>query len=183
MRVSILTKWTITLISLLFPSLVFSADLSVPEYIQVQSINGEKMPTSFIMMDRTYPLPLGSVTLSVRYKDMIESDWDDSHDFVSSDWQEVSFNVTSEEGNYQLQSARPSSMKQAEKFALNPSFSVLSQGEDVTTKAVGSSGSEPPKPTTDSDQQRALQMLEFWWQQADEQTQAEFLQHINQQPK
>lgn len=167
---------------LLLQGALQAATLQLPEHIQVISVNGEKQGFNLFMTTSEVELPAGIVALKVRYKDLIESDFDDSHETVRSEDQALYFKVSSEASAlYQITSARPDTPDAAHQFAKKPNFSILYQGTEVPLLEPQYRALEPELSATDAAEKasKAGKMLHFWWQQADKQTRSEFLKKVS----
>lgn len=169
-----------------------AANLSVPEHLQVVTINGEEQQWYLLMDKEDYQLKQGINSISVRYRDLIESDYDDTHQTVTSE--PVSLTFSAEQGQtYTLTAPRPENEADAQAFAKKPQITITQQDQQVAllkpiytavAQAAPTTATEHPvKPATDpsaADQAQtpAGQMLRYWWQQADPATRQAFLDEL-----
>lgn len=168
---------------------VSSAELKVPEHIQLLNLNGEKQSIQLFIRNRDYPLSPGINALRVRYRDLIESADDDSHDTIKSDEVVIHFEAKGDENLiYRLVAPRPETTDEAYAFAKKPSFQIYQASELIPqvkpTFVAPPTPSLPPQPKlVDGAQNQAVnnkaaEMLEYWWQQADDETRATFLKKV-----
>ena len=164
-------------IKLLATSLAFifnasAATLESPEHIQVLSINGESQGFNFFSKNRKFELPKGVISLKVKYKDLIDEHLGDGHATIKSDEVTLHFEVQNINDTYQLKSERPSSIEKAQKYAKKPNIEIFMQNKKVELLKPQY---QPVDPETED---KAAKMLNYWWEQADEQTKRDFLKKI-----
>ncbi|MBW8190916.1 DUF2057 domain-containing protein [Neiella marina] len=182
----------------LLANVAHAANLSVPEHLQIVTINGEKQQWYLLMDKDDYPLNEGINTISVRYRDLIESDYDDTHQTVTSEPVQLTFNAVSGQ-TYTLTAARPESEDAASAFAKKPKIDVTQQGQHIellkpiytaasraapitatehpVSRQIQQTQATPPPNTAAT----AAKMLRYWWQQADPATQQAFLNEVESQ--
>ncbi|GGA87177.1 hypothetical protein GCM10011369_31570 [Neiella marina] len=194
----ICTTWLVT------QSVCFAGSIAVPEHLQIITLNGEKQ-TWYLLMDKEdYPLNEGINTLTVRYRDLLESDYDDTHQTITSEPVSLTFNAIAN-GQYSLQSSRPLTESEALAFAKKPTITIISnEGQQVallkptytaakaapttatdhfTTDTQANQAQAAPHNTSASPSNTAGQMLRYWWQQADPATRQAFLTEVSEQAK
>lgn len=169
----------------LFTGFSQAASLETPEHLQVTAINGEKQSIQFMIRSRNYKLPEGLVSLKLKYRDLIESDDDDSHDTIKSDTIEIHFEANSQSSfPYVLVAERPDNTKDAYAFARKPLIQVTQNGKPVPllqptyTAKQPQSQSTRSQEATEADQERVETMLNHWWQKASDETRAAFLKKV-----
>ncbi|MBD1388415.1 DUF2057 domain-containing protein [Neiella sp. HB171785] len=182
----------------------FAASLAVPEHLQIVTLNGEKQTWYLLMDNENYPLNEGINTITVRYRDLLESDYDDTHQTVTSEPVSLTFHAESQ-GQYQLTAERPQNESAAVAFAKKPTIKVATvSGQNVALlKPVYAPRAAAPTTATDhvsatpiaaapnnaaaaansASSTTAGQMLRYWWQQADPATRQAFLSEVSEQAK
>lgn len=158
-------------------SLTYATQIKFPAELILLQVGAEKIEHSLFSKVDEITLKKGTHKLKIKYSDLFELDYDD-HEVVESKpfWIEIQI---SENVNYQVIFNKPEDEVEAQVFAKSPSVALkaISTGELVSV----AKSSEPaqkvevvqlakvmPSPKT-------LEMLNFWWQQANEQEKESFL--------
>ena len=181
----------------LLPWSVDAATLDVPEFVEVQSINGAEINTGLLQRQRHYELPAGAVVVELRYNDVQAADVGDSHTNFRSAPVAVRFQAEAD-GRYVVQGVQPASERAAVAFNAAPFFSVAEHGSPVALPqqffsavdlkrakvalppVIPIAGQVEAAPVSASATPAGLasQNLWFWWQQADAAARADFLKRI-----
>lgn len=178
-----------------------AATLAVPDYVEVQSINGAEVRAGLLQRQRQYEIAAGPVVLELRYNDVQSSELGDSHSNFRSAPVAIRFQAEGEQ-RYRIQASQPASERAAAAFNAAPFFSVVSEGgttalpqqffsaEDVKKAKLPLAQAPAVAPGTPASSgggdgaggqaqgDLAAQNLWFWWQQAGQTAREAFLRRI-----
>ena len=156
--------------------------LEIPEHLNVISLNGEEQSSSLFIRTSRLELPMGMISLKVIYRDLIESDRDDSHETVRSEPVTLHFEAVNSDEPYKLIAPRPDNLEDAHVFARKPSIHISHHQQTVQlVEPVYISSSSPSSSAQAPSPSQAASMLDYWWQQADSETRATFLKKVSTQ--
>lgn len=172
---------------------VAAATLTVPDYVEVQSINGAEVRATLLQRQRQYEIAAGPVLLELRYNDVQPSELGDSHSNFRSAPVAIRFQAQGEQ-RYRMQASQPATERAAVAFNAAPFFSVVVEGSTTALPQQFFSAEElkqaklpPAQPVVTSTQASsdagapdnlAARNLWFWWQQADQTAREAFLRRI-----
>lgn len=189
--------------ALMMPTAV-AARLTVPEHVEVDSINGQEVKAGLLKRSRTVELPDGPVLIELHYTDVQQAELGDSHTNFRSSPVAVSF-VAAVGADYRVAAVRPANERQAAAYAQAPQLNIVRQdGGAVVQEFISAAelkqrrlrgGLTPQAPATTApasgqglaasatpaSSSLAADNLWFWWQQADEPTRQAFLRRIRTQ--
>ena len=161
-------------------SLTYAAQIKFPAELIPLQVGGEKIEHSLFSKVDEITLNKGTHKLKIKYSDLFELDYDD-HEVVESKpcWIEVQI---SDNADYHVVFKKPEDEVEAQLFAKSPSviLKAISTSELVTVIK----SSEPARKVTVVEvaevkqSPKALEMLNFWWQQANAQDRKEFLEQV-----
>jgi len=180
--------------------------LSVPEEFNVISINGSSVSSSLLQSNNNIKLRHGFNKIALEYEAVFDSENEDHFDIIKSDIFIVDFYVNKND-QYRARYLKQSNAKAARQFAKNPSISITdSQEKNIRLKQFFTASksmsdiyqqtqinkdnqktiniqSVPNKKNQTNpnieQQPNAENMLEYWWQQADEKQRQSFLKKVN----
>lgn len=185
----------ISLITFFYSASSIASQIHIPENITVISINGKEQGFSFFNRQTTWPIKTGSNVLQLRYKELFDDVENDDHTTIRS----KPFMVTFEQQtNTELVIIVPKLLNEqaARKFAKEPKVSIeTTSGNQVNFKQENvqdllakqkiqtlnqfSQAQGIQQQHSDNiqqtDENMALQMLNYWWQQANPAQRATFL--------
>lgn len=104
-----------------------AAQLTLPEHLAIDAINGQEVSGGLLKRVRSYTLPDGPVWVELHYTDMQPSELGDSHTNFKSAPVAVGF-VAAPGQNYRVEAERPANEKQAALFARAPRLVVVEAG-------------------------------------------------------
>jgi len=161
-------------------TLTYAAQIKFPEELIPLQVGENVIEHSLFSKVDEITLNEGVHKLKIKYSDLFELDYDD-HEVVESKpfWIEIQI---SENVNYQVIFNKPEDEIEAQAFAKSPSVTLkaISTGELVAV----TKSSEPEKKvvavnvTDVKPSPKALEMLNFWWQQASKQEKERFLHDV-----
>ena len=176
--------------------LAFSAganQITFPEVYDVLKVDGQERISNFFERKTEIPLTTGRHVILYRYNELFEDD-DDGHTKIKSE----PYVLVLQKGQESVVVNNPDNLDeaQARKYAELPKLSInsesgaevvfktfaLSEFEQQQYRSVLDSQTEKVLQTSEKKQTvsgaNALNMLNYWWQQATEQERTEFLKQI-----
>jgi len=161
-------------------TLTYAAQVKFPaELIPLQVGENVVEHSLFSKVDKL-TLEKGMHKLKIKYSDLFELDYDD-HEVVESKpfWVEIQVSTN---GNYQFVFNKPEDEVEAHIFAKSPSVKLKEVSTGELVKSVKSSEPENIMQVItiiESEQKpKALDMLNFWWQQATDKEKESFLNDV-----
>ncbi|WOH37985.1 DUF2057 domain-containing protein [Thalassotalea fonticola] len=182
-----------------FISQVMATELIIPDTFVVERLNGEEFSANFFASETKLALLPGQNVLVLKYSELFDDDTEDHHITVKSKPFILLFSVGKEE-KLKFSYPKQTDGEGAKHFAKSPKVSlikpngsavpVISQSlttyNDTVMKEtlsrrqaiVKQSLSEDDKGQFTQTGPQSLPMLKYWWQQASEKEQKEFLTFI-----
>ena len=189
--VILLASATLLLLFLLFNSNASAKELVFPEEYEVLKVNGEKYRSGFFDTEHVIPLPIGRHVILYRYKELFEEEDGDGHVTIRSDHHVLVINKQA--ADIYIDEPQNHSEKKAREYAKKPTLVLSSKGQETieySTFALAEFEQQQYQSVLDSpvsvnkqvntkgnqevDTSRALEMLNYWWQQANAQEKAAF---------
>ncbi|GHF93081.1 DUF2057 family protein [Thalassotalea marina] len=178
----------------------FANEILIPENITVISINGEEQGFNLFNRQTKFAINVGANVMQVRYEELFEDIENDDHVTIKSKPFMIAFEV---KGNTSLKLIVPRMLDEtvARKFAKNPNVTIeTTTGEQLLTKqnkmvdliakeqikaleqntTTTLSKKQHSESIQQTDATMALDMLNYWWQQANKEQRAIFLKRIQQ---
>lgn len=190
---------SIAIIAVGFISQATAAELIVPEEFEVVRLNGEEYSAPFFSSATELYLPAGQNVLVLRYKELFDDDTEDHHITVKSKPFILLFSVGKEE-KLKFSYPKQTDGEGAQQFAKAPSVRLVKSNgsavpiitqslatyNDTVMKEtlsrrqaiVKQNLSEDDKGQFNQTGPQSLPMLKYWWQQASEKEQKQFLNFI-----
>ena len=190
---------------LLLPQFVFAKQLTFPDTFEVLKVNGQPYKSSFFESETELTLGSGRHIIEYRYSEIFEDDDVDDHIKIKSEPFVLDINLGQRE--IAVKNPNNLDIEQAKAYANKPELTLLGvndtnqldykiiskidyeqmryQGLLNTSEAV--KRNLPAKTSTSTDigltagqkvNSRAVEMLNYWWQQASEQERAAFLSQL-----
>jgi len=183
----------------------YSATLTIPENLQLLKVNGQEYSTSLFERKVQLDLAAGEHVLLLRYKEMYEDDDNDDHTTIKSSPFLLMFDIANEplritpisfpeESAARAFAKKPTvtlenmlAVKVASKSLLLSDFEqhqykaalALKQNILAATQSEKSAHLTPKHSAQKADvikNSRAIEMLNYWWQQASEHEQQQFIE-------
>ena len=180
----------------MFSTLIAAATFSVPEEFQLLRLNEEPIEKSWFSNTSKLDLPVGEHIVKLKYLDVFEEEYD-QHEVIESDPFWLLLTIEQENQTLQIEFTRPQTIAKAKVFAQKSQKQLFLAGEPLMIYTelpqqnahipqhkesaesaihADESISQPIVVNGETDlQPSALQMLEFWWQQATFEEQQAFL--------
>ena len=184
---------------------IANTEIALPEQIELIAIDGKDLGFRLLNQPDSINLAPGQHVLSLRYKDIFE-DYEGGHSVITSMPLYVNFTAV-ENGQFAITLKAPKSEQDAYRFAKQPSVEIvdIANGTVVNSDQVTESEQQQnwldnmfeikrSKLTDTAEIQPAVQsidhknltktpnsleMLRYWWQQADSETKQQFIQEIS----
>lgn len=111
-----------------------TVQVSVPEQIEVMSIDGREPPPSFLKSRVTLALLPGEHVFSLRYVELFQINADD-HEVLRSKQAALRFTAAAG-GSYRLEIPKQASLDAARKFSRDPQFKLVNVGDGSATDSA-----------------------------------------------
>ncbi|TRX56659.1 DUF2057 domain-containing protein [Thalassomonas sp. M1454] len=192
-------KIIFTLILALLPVTSYAANLLIPAEFSVLRVNGEEFSSSFIQTDTKLELNTGQNVVVLKYAEIFEDDFDDSHQTIKSEAFILLFSVANQQ-DLKFSYTKPKDKEQAKAFSKKPIVNIhtksgsklalinqsLSTYNDQVMQETISRRQEVVKQSLEVDDQTTftktgpdnLAMLKYWWAQASDSEKKEFLKQL-----
>ena len=115
------------LMALFATSFTFAASLEIPLEFEYVALDGKTIETNHFSHQSTLNLQKGIHKIAIRYNDVVEDEFSDSHSFVKSAPFIVTLTVT-QKGKYKLKPAN-GMIRSPKKFAKNPQVIIASTNQ------------------------------------------------------
>lgn len=185
--------------ALLLPMSVFAAVLKAPDELVFLAVNDQQVEKSWFSSANEVTLSLGKNVVKLKYLDLFEVDYD-QHEIVESEpfWLEI--NVIDADKPLKIMFNKPDSVAAAKAFVSAPTKQLTLDGghqqqnifaskphqivNKIDSNHSAAEQVNQPLPlhvkasTQQGSEPNALNMLEFWWQQASIEQQKAFLNQI-----
>ncbi|QDP01155.1 DUF2057 domain-containing protein [Thalassotalea sp. PS06] len=179
-----------------------AAELNIPDTFEVLQVDGEKQSKSFFTKSTTLDLEPGQHVIEIQYSEMFEHDSEDHHETVRSQPFVLIFDVTTED--IKLTHAEQLGIDEARQFAKSPQVELMTEAgnpvevQQLTQKqyqqdllsieqqrrqqVVQQSLSDDPSEFREQGPD-AVEMLEYWWEQATDAERQEFIRYLREEQK
>lgn len=162
-----------------------TSELTVPYHVTVVAVDGRDLNTGYLFYDQrpqVLTLGPGEHTVVLRYFDLLEDDEGAQSDSERVTSEPVRLRFTAEPGRaYRLAAPRPDTLAAARRYARAPEMRIepAGGGAAVSEPAPAPAPESPAAaagPETSASAPTALEMLEYWWQQASPAQRRRFLE-------